>query len=655
MINKYPEGSDITIFNTIYHRMRKDPNTNKWIKNSMDIIYRDNLTGDKKLETIKKPEYEYYLAKPEVEITHNMLYIEKDKVDKLTVEYNDLEKSIAEKTDNLQFYYDNINSGQRSNNKKLHTHMRVFNSDMHIEDHYRFKFDKLYTNNTFAISKAYLDIEVDSIEIKGDFPEPGEVPVNAITVIDESNNRVYTLLLRNPKNPLIQEFENSIGQELFLELKNFICEQVGGWKEEIRFGIDKFQYQMMFYDEDDEINLIGDCFKIINTFKPDFVLAWNMGFDIPYLIERIKVLGYDPADVICHPDFENKVCSYFKDDIDRKTGKFKKEEERGDEAIISSYSVYLDQMIQFASRRKGQSVFDRFSLDYIGEVVTGVNKLDYHHITNNISKLPYANYKIFVFYNIIDTIVQKCIESKTGDIDYIFNKCLINNTRYSKGHRQTVYLTNRGCKEFDLEGYIMGNNVNKTNSKPDDKFPGAFVADPIKINDYSKKRIGDMSVNLFDNLDDYDYSSLYPSIMREFNMSQSTQIGRIDIKDKIYMNENPFNSKYYIRGGAFIEDFHSKNYLEFGHRWLNLSGYSDLYKEVIEYFTTVKRSVNPVVMYNENGTRNLLRNVSGLKRDLLVKANDNSFRPLLVKRIKTPEYLYNEINKIDVREVIYSE
>ena len=583
-----------------------------------------------------------------------MLYIEEDKVNKVVVPYRDVEKAIAELTGNTEFYYENIKSGQRAQNKKLHTHPRVFNSDSNIEEHYRFRFDKEYTNETFSITKAYLDIETDIIDIKGDFPEPGEAPVNAVTLINDSNQKVYTFILRNPRNPLIQEFENTVGPDLFMELKTFIMNQVGGWKNEIRFGLDKLNYQFLFYDEDAEINMIYDLFKLINTIKPDFVLAWNMGFDIPYLIERIRVLGYNPEDFICHPDFDNKVCQYIKDDIDLKTGGFKKIEERGDFAKISSYSVYMDQMIQFASRRKGQSVFDRFNLDYIGEVVTGVKKLDYHHITNHIAKLPYADFKTFIFYNIIDTIVQKCIEVKTGDIDYIFNKCLINNTRYSKGHRQTVYLVNRGEKEFYEEGFIMGNNNNKSNQKPSTKFPGAFVADPRKTNDYSKMKINGMPVNLYNNLDDYDYSSLYPSIMREFNIAPHTQIGKIIIEEIIYQNENPFNSEYYTRGGAFIEDIQSKNYLEFGHRWLGLSKYSDLYKEVIEYFTYIVRSKNAINRYTDDGLKILFRETKGLERNLFIKRGEEP-RPLFTRYIKKPDYIYEIPNKINISEVIYSE
>jgi hypothetical protein len=79
----------------------------------------------------------------------------------------------------------------------------------------------------------------------------------------------------------------------------------------------------------------------------------------------------------------------------------------------------------------------------------------------------------------------------------------MNNTSYKKIHRQTVYLINRMNKEWDKLGYIIGNNVNKWNEKPD-KFAGALVGDPLHLSDYSKLKIDGKPVNIADTGQDYD-------------------------------------------------------------------------------------------------------------------------------------------------------
>lgn len=643
-IRHYPEGYDLTLMNAHYRYPRKQDD-GKWDDGFIDLIIKDNVSGLKFVETIKNPTYQFYFAKPGVQIETNLLFIDKDKVDMYEVPFKDLEKTIAEMTDNTQFYFDNIKSGNRYQNKTLHTHPKVFMSDVNIEDHYRFRFANTYKNSIIELNKGYFDIEADTINMAGDFPEMGECPINAIAFINDSNNTVYSFLLRNKENPLIEDFEKNLNSGLVDKLRSTIQKAVGGWKNERRYGLDKLQYQFMMYDEEDEIELIRDLFKAIHLLQPDFMMAWNMGFDIPYIIARINKLGYDPVEIMSAVGFEVPEAYYVIDE--RNKNEFA---ERGDYAVISCLSVFIDQLIQFASRRKGQSAFTSYGLDAVGSIITGVKKLDYSHITTNIAKFPYLDYELFVFYNIIDTIVQKCIESKVSDIDYVFGKCLANNTRYQKAHRQTVYLANRGCQEFYNNGYIIGNNVNKWNEKPTEKFPGAFVADPVLVSDYSKIKVNDIPINVFNNLDDFDFKSLYPSILREFNMAPNTQIGKVFIPDEIHSEENKFNIDKYTRSTAFMEDFQSGNTLEFVRRWYHAPSFGELYDDIKEYFATVETPDVPIDWYIDtpNGLMmTLFEKIPTNKTKLFEKITEPT--PLFEKAIakinnEVMEKIYNDIN-----------
>ena len=595
MIKGRNPGDNITLLNSMFIQ-ETNPLSGKF-EQVMTLVYKDLDSGMKHVEEISDPDYEYYMIHPDKRVDYNRLFVPKTDVDLITVPFGALEKDIALRLGMKDFYFDNIRTGNRGENRKLHIHPDVFNSDMNIEDHYKFRFDKMYQNQTFPITKAFFDIEADTINMMGDFPEPGECPINAITLICQDVSQVYTFLLRTKSNPQIAEFEKQVNDgSIFPELKEFVIQAVGGPEVATSYEIN-FNYNFLFYDEDDEINLIKDLFVAINMHKPDFALAWNMGFDIPYIIQRIINLGYDPCDIMCHPDFKHKMVKYFVDE------RMKNElAERGDFAAISCYTVYLDQMIQFASRRKGQSKFLSFSLDYIGEHIAGVRKLDYKEITTNIAELPYKSYKTFVFYNIIDTIVQYCIEMKTKDIDYVFGKALLNNTRYSKVHRQSVYLTNRACKVFESQGFIIGNNANKFNSKPDAKFPGAFVADPEKINNDSRLQIYGLFINLFDNCVDFDFASLYPSIIRQFNIAANTIIGKLIIDDKVHDKENISDMDKWTRASAFMEDIQSQQWLEFVSRWFNLPDYTTLYHEIERFFTQIANAYLGLRVYERDGT-----------------------------------------------------
>lgn len=590
MIKGYKKDSDITIINAKYCYPRKQED-GSYSDDFMTILFRDNIRGIKDRRVIKNPDYIFYETDKDVVLDHNLFFIEEDRVNPVKVPYKDLLKQIAQDTGNLDAYFENIKSGNRRANENLHMIPNIFNSDMNIEDHYRFRFDMMYKNEPFTNpTKAYLDIEVDNKYMQGDFPELGEVPINAVSLIDVANRTIHVFCLENEEYEGLEEFKNGLRNgSIFTELKSFIRDHMGvdkksGQERFFMYKINEFEFKFHFYDSLKEIEMIRDLFIVINTSRPDFLMSWNMPFDIPYIIERCITLGYDPKEILCASNIpmEERYCDYYIDNLNKQTpGK------RGDSFDIAGYTIYLDQLVEFASRRKGQSAFDNMKLDNIGNIITGIGKLDMYKFAKNFVEFPRKAYKWFIFYNIMDTIVQHCIECKVGDIDFVFNKALINNTRYNKAHKQTIYLTNRGIKEFRQEGFIMGNNANKNNPKPP-KFPGALVGDPLNNNDFSKIKLNGFPINMCANLDDYDFKSLYPSTMREFNIAPNTQIGKVIIPNQVHPKENPFGYARYERGGQFLEDFQCGSYLEFCSRWFHLGNYMEVLDDMKEYLSTHK-------------------------------------------------------------------
>ena len=636
-MGKHKPGDNLTLLNTIYRYGYKDDNNNLH-PDSMTLVWKDLDNGVKEHATLYNPTYRYFMIKEDKMKDYNQFFAPKDYVDPIEVPYHDLEKDIAERTGRLDEFYENIRNGNRRANALLHTDPRLFSSDWDINSFYRIEFDRTYKNQICPITKCYLDIETDIKYIDNEFPEPGEVPINAVSVLMESEKTEYTFLLRDKHNPLISKFEDYLKKSDFIgEFKDFLEKNLGGWKNVHRFGMQDFNFKLIFFDN--EIDLIVSVFKLINVLKPDFVLAWNMSFDIPFIIERLKRLGVDPEQVLCHPDFEEKKAEYYIDTMHQKL------EERGDKAIIYSYSVYLDQMIQFASRRKGGSAFASFSLDNIGYDVARVRKLDYHDITPELGNLPYVDYKTFVMYNMMDVIVQKCIEAKTGDIDYVFSNTILNSTKYDKVHRQTVYLTNRAAMFFWEKGFVIGNNINKFLDKPKDKYDGAFVAKPTLVSPTNAVHliydgIGETPINVYHNANDFDYKSMYPSIAKEWNIAPNTQIGMIEIPEQIYVEENWREYPKFSRSGCFIENLGSHNYLEFCHRWLNLGSYEEVLEDIMEYFQKYEHTFLPM---NRDLTRGgLLEIAFHLNKDEKLKIashikDENGLIPIANRYSKPPK------------------
>ena len=621
LIPSYPLGSDLVILDATYHFPNKQQvesyNGVKTVytPDTMTIVYKDNTTGKKGIEVIEKPNYVFYMLKNNIPTPkYDMFFTDMKNLDEIKCKYRDVNKAIAEKLDQYEgttkytdLYKKNVRDGNYKANMDFQKSRRVFGSDIPINDFYRMRFAEQYKNTETPVSRAYLDIEVDVKLSPTDFPTNGNCPINAISYFEHDTKRLFTFLLNQKDvNPKSNEFCTTVNNREFNEeFKGFLNETLGSEKVK-DFKLENIQTKVLVYD--DELTLLKDLFGYINYTKPDFLMVWNMSFDIPFIINRILALGGNPKEIMCihdiSPLYEN--CNYI---VDSDHEDFST---KGDYADITSYTVYLDQLIQFASRRRGGAQYRSYSLDYIGNEMAGVQKLHYENIAANVMELPYNDYRTFVKYNMMDVLVQYCIEFKADDILYVFDKALLNCTEYKKVHRQTIYLSNRATIMFKNFGnYVLGNNLNKFKPKPTVKYEGAYVADPCKFGDKYKDKVNGVPIMRASNAIDFDFTRLYPSITQEYNMAPNTEIGYIKIPNKIYEAENATHNEKYTRSGQFIEDMTSECDIEFAHRWFNLASFKEAYADIIEYFNTEEspfyRLVNddllPKQVYNKHPSR----------------------------------------------------
>ena len=621
LIPSYPLGSDLVILDATYHFPNKQQvesyNGVKTVytPDTMTIVYKDNTTGKKGIEVIENPKYVFYMLKNNIPTpNYDMFFTDMKNLDEITCRYRDINKAIAEKLDQYEgttkytdLYKKNVRDGNYKANMDFQKSRRVFGSDIPINDFYRMRFAEQYKNTETPVSRAYLDIEVDVKLSPTDFPTNGNCPINAISYFEHDTKRLFTFLLNQKDvNPKSNEFCTTVdNREFNEEFKGFLNETLGSEKVK-DFKLENIQTKVLVYN--DELTLLKDLFGYINYTKPDFLMVWNMSFDIPFIINRILALGGNPKEIMCihdiSPLYEN--CNYI---VDSDHEDFST---KGDYADITSYTVYLDQLIQFASRRRGGAQYRSYSLDYIGNEMAGVQKLHYENIAANVMELPYNDYRTFVKYNMMDVLVQYCIEFKADDILYVFDKALLNCTEYKKVHRQTIYLSNRATIMFKNFGnYVLGNNLNKFKPKPTVKYEGAYVADPCKFGDKYKDKVNGVPIMRASNAIDFDFTRLYPSIIQEYNMAPNTEIGYIKIPNKIYEAENATHNEKYTRSGQFIEDMTSECDIEFAHRWFNLASFKEAYADIIEYFNTEEspfyRLINddllPKQVYNKHPSR----------------------------------------------------
>lgn len=440
-ICKLPNDGNYILFNTVYHSKTVKSDRNS--PDAITLVFKNLDTGKKVIREIKNPDIEIYMAKPDVNLGKYVhVHIPKEDVNVYDVNYKNKLRDMAKLIGSEDYYWDCIKQRRFNDINKIMMCNRFFSADRNIEDFYRYKSLKYFGQKTLKnTTKGFFDIEADIMKGYIDLKNTeGDAPVNIVTYMDDLTNTSYTIIKREEDNPQVAIFEENVAE--FIPFAEEALKERYGINMKVRIGF-----------VDTELEVITTLFGLINEQKRDFLLAWNQSFDIGYMIHRLKCLGVDPAEIMCHPDFKYKECFYAKDtrnfEIKKKTDWFK----------VSSYSVYVDQMINYAAIRKSGAKIDSYKLDFIGEKEVNAGKLDYSEVSH-LKYLPYVNFRKYVLYNIFDVGVQLALERKLNDVDDLFYRAYSSNTRFAKVFKEITFLTNVAFMDFENYGVILGNNVN---------------------------------------------------------------------------------------------------------------------------------------------------------------------------------------------------
>ena len=593
-------------------------------KNAQDALYvivRDTKTNEKKVLTLRNPTMDIYFEKEEFRKTHdyNIDYTELAKCVKKSVPYSQIIYAIANEIGEEGKAF--INNAFSTRNYRalndIHLYPYVFGSDIDIRTHYRYKWlrDMDSIDTPKILHKACADIEVDSFELPG-FPKPESCPIDLVTLIDMKNNVSYTFALvgRECKEHdmtnmnKIQKEKELRRRKLYkkrLQDEEYVMRNQDKIKKQLHEIFDEkypnMEYKFFFYQ--DELKMITHIFQLINMIKFDFVQFWNMSFDIPYIIDRIKVLGGNPEEIICPKEFPIKECYYKKDNYHFEI------KNRTDYARISSFTVYTDQMRNYAAIRKSSKELRSNKLEDVAQAEIGDSKFDYSS-KGNIKTIGYEDYLTYFIYNIKDVLLQVGIENVTSDLDTYFSYSYQNACDYESVFKQTMKLRAAQYVNYFKQGLITGNNINIHNfgksvdefdeeeeDDDDAKFEGALVGNPLLINDFGSKLFGKKTNMLFLYSIDMDMSAFYPNSIIAMNINASTLIFKVicnsnqfkqrggklkyhGITEKQMVKDNKDSFEGDISKEIF-DNFQTKNYISVAEKFMNLPGVTELYSMIL--------------------------------------------------------------------------
>ena len=257
---------------------------------------------------------------------------------------------------------------------------------------------------------------------------------------------------------------------------------------------------------DTEFDLLSKFISIWLETDPTIVSGWNSEFfDIPYLYHRIcKVLGeqqakqLSPLGIVSVRDFFNK-------------------KSQSNESVVNIAGVnHLDYMLLHKKYIMKQE--SSYKLGDIGEKYVDLGKVEYE---GSLDKLFREDVHTFIEYNLRDVEILIKLDEKLQFINLTVNICHLCHTPYENIYYSTSL--NEGAiltylKRKDIVSPNKPTTYNPALKEGNEEYAGGYLKDPVP--------------GLYEWVSDLDFTSLYPSIIRNLNMGIETLIGRIQNRDK---------------------------------------------------------------------------------------------------------------------------
>lgn len=345
-------------------------------------------------------------------------------------------------------------------------------------------FQKIYNLNIPKTS--FMDIEVD-VDDSG-FPAAFDKEENGVTIQGARNtintvsiaigDEIHVLGLANLSNDEIQWIANSIKEH---------CKQFDT------------EYKFFYHYHIKEEYLLNELlFKFIRD--ADCISGWNFfGYDWPYIYNRVKYH---------YPNIFNKMRSKYNLGGISPTGNWynytpKSSKNREDRVLLPYHKCMYDYMEVFETYDRSIKPKISMKLDWIAEKVLGVKKV-VHQL--GFKDMWEQQKKEYVFYNAIDSILVQEIDKKAKTSSNLFALANLMHTPVL-----AAFSSVKSIEIVQAEYLYRENKVFPTIKKEEKEkkgYEGAFVFEPTP--------------GVYNNVLTLDYSSLYPTTIRQFNISPDT-------------------------------------------------------------------------------------------------------------------------------------
>jgi len=241
-------------------------------------------------------------------------------------------------------------------------------------------------------------------------------------------------------------------------------------------------------------------------YDPTIVSGWNSQFfDIPYLYHRMcQVIGDQQAKRLS-PLKRVQIRDFFN-----------KKTQQNESSVKISGVNHLDYMLlhkKFIMKQEPS-----YALAAIGEKYVKLGKIEYD---GSLDRLFKEDIHKFIDYNLRDVEILVALDNKLQFIELTKNICHLCHTSYENIYYSTAL--NEGAiltylRRKDIVSPNKPTTMNPALKEGNEEYAGGYLKDPVP--------------GLYEWVSDLDFTSLYPSIIRNLNMGIETLVACIKNRDK---------------------------------------------------------------------------------------------------------------------------
>lgn len=281
---------------------------------------------------------------------------------------------------------------------------------------------------------------------------------------------------------------NSLGQSYVFGTKKLTSDQIISIRTKMADYFKDFNLEILFqyeyFESESELlyTLFAKWFK-----KIPLLTGWNfVGFDWKFLINRAKRIGLDPS-----------TCSI--------NGVLKGEDS------IPQHKIVVDYLDLYKRWDRVIKIKENNKLETVASAAVGISKIKYN---GTFMDLYNTDYETYVFYNVVDTMLVYLIDKKLKTLQTFLMLGNITKVEALKAV-SPIWMTEAiVTREFYSRKRVVAEIKKgvKTGS-----FEGAYVKQP--------------DPGMKEWIATFDFASLYPTTMRQWNISPESFKGRnVDIK-----------------------------------------------------------------------------------------------------------------------------